>query len=327
MIAIEPVMKPLLILFAGLYLLATGSSLATDALPPARGWAFEHREGELALQVDGQQVAEFVYRDAKVLRPFFANVRAPAGIAVTRNHPPMAGTDATDHDTMHPGVWLAFGDLNGQDFWRNKGRIEHVRFTEAPQAEKERLRFATECRLLAADGATLGSLSNRFTLIALTNAWLLIWEADFSADDADLNFGDQEEMGFGARVATAITEKNGGVITSSSGSKTAKNTWGQPAEWCNYSGTVEGQRVGIVLMADPANFRPAWWHNRDYGLMVANPFGQEAMKQGTKSSVVVKRGESFGLRFGAVVHQGPIEDVAALYQAFLLGNGVPRQRH
>ncbi|MCL4181611.1 MAG: PmoA family protein [Verrucomicrobia bacterium] len=320
-------MKPLLILLAGLNLLAAASSLAADALPPARSWAFEHREGGLALQLDGQQVGEFVYRDTKVLRPFFANLRAPGGVAVTRHHPPMAGTDATDHDTMHPGVWLGFGDLNGHDFWRNRGHIEHVRFTEPPQVEKERLRFATECRLLATDGATLGSLSNRFTLIAFTNAWLLVWEADFQAGDAGLIFGDQEEMGFGARVATAITEKNGGVITSSSGLNTAKRTWGLPAEWCDYSGTVDGQRVGIVLMADPANFRPAWWHNRDYGLMVANPFGQEAMKQGAKSRVRVQRGESFRLCFGAAVHQGRIEDVAALYQAFLLGNRVPRQRH
>jgi hypothetical protein len=103
-----------------------------------------------------------------------------------------------------------------------------------------------------------------FTLIALTNAWLLVWQADFQAGDADLIFGDQEEMGFGARVATAITEQNGGVITSSAGLKTAKNTWGQPAEWCDYSGTVDGQIAGITLMTHPDNFRPTWFHNREW---------------------------------------------------------------
>jgi hypothetical protein len=121
-------MKPLLLLLAGLNLLPAASSLAADALPPASGWAFEDLGGGLTLQLDGQPVAEFVYRDANILRPFFANVRAPGGVGVTRHHPPIAGTDATDHDTMHPGVWLAFGDINGQDFCRNKARIEHVRF-------------------------------------------------------------------------------------------------------------------------------------------------------------------------------------------------------
>ena len=26
------------------------------------------------------------------------------------------GTDLTDHETMHPGVWLAFDDISGNDF-------------------------------------------------------------------------------------------------------------------------------------------------------------------------------------------------------------------
>jgi len=210
-------MKALLFLLAGLNLLAAKPSLATDALPPARGWAFEDRAGALALQLDGQQVGEFVYRDAKVLRPFFANVRAPGGVAVTRHHPPIAGTDATDHDTMHPGVWLAFGDLNGQDFWRNQGRIEHLRFAEPPRVENGRLTFATENRLLTTNGQPVCTQVSRFTLVARPAGFLLVWDAAFSADFGDVCFGDQEEMGLGVRVATPLTEKNGGLITSSGG--------------------------------------------------------------------------------------------------------------
>jgi hypothetical protein len=263
-----------------------------------------------------QPVAEFVFKDERILRPCFANVHAPGGVRVTRNHPPVAGADATDHDTMHPGIWLAFGDISGHDFWRNKGRIEHLRFLEPPRVECGRVVFATECRLRSAEGKTVCSLTNRFTLTPLTNAWLLVWDSTFRSEEGDFTFGDQEEMGFGVRVATAITEKNGGVVTSSSGLKTAKATWGQPAQWCDYSGAVDGQQVGITLMADPANFRPSWWHNRDYGLMVANPFGQEAMKQGAKSAVTVKRGETFRLRYGAVIHDGLAANAQALARFF-----------
>ena len=264
-----------------------------------------------------QPVAEFVFRDEKILRPYFANVHAPGGVKTTRNHPPITGVDATDHDTMHPGIWLAFGDISGADFWRNKGRIEHVRFIEAPAVRDGRLTFATECRLRTAEGRTLCSLTNRFTLAAQTNAWLLTWDATFRSEDGDFTFGDQEEMGFGARVATAITEKNGGIITSSTGLKTAKNTWGQPAEWCDYSGTVEGKPIGIMLLSDPKNFRPSWWHNRDYGVFVANPFGRAAMKQGETSAVTVKRGENFRLRFGAVIHAGSEFNPANAFRTFL----------
>ena len=296
---------------------ATAKSAAPTAWPKGDGFQFTQTPDRLVIAHSGQPVGEFVFRDDVILRPYFANVHAPGGLKVTRNHPPVAGVDATDHDTMHPGIWLAFGDISGADFWRNKGRIEHVRFIEPPAVRDGRLAFATECRLRTADGLSLCSLINRFTLAAQTNAWLLTWDATFRSDDGNFTFGDQEEMGFGARVATAITEKNGGIITSSAGLKSAKNTWGQPAEWCDYSGTVDGKPIGITLLSDPKNFRPSWWHNRDYGVFVANPFGRAAMKQGDKSAVTVKRGEDFRLRFGAAIHTGSEFNPANAFRTFL----------
>ena len=50
---------------------------------------------------------------------------------------------------MHPGVWLAFGDVNGEDFWRNKWRIEHAAFVAEPSLVQGRLVFATRSRLVA----------------------------------------------------------------------------------------------------------------------------------------------------------------------------------
>jgi len=320
MIATEMMMKPLLIFLAGLDLVTAAAGLATDALSPAKGWAAEDRDGRLALRLDGQSVAEFVYRDARVLRPFFANLCAPGGIAVTRHHPPLAGTDATDHDTMHPGVWLAFGAINGEDFWRNKGRVEHVRFAEPPRVEKGRLTFATESRLLTTTGQPVCTQLSRFTLAARPAGCLLVWDATFSADFGDVSFGDQEEMGLGVRVATPLTEKNGGLITSSSGATTAKGTWGKTHDWCDYSGAVDGQRAGITLMPHPDNFRPSWFHNRDYGLMVANPFGRKSMNQGEPSRVSVKSGERLRLRFGVLFHCAATTtdvDLAAAYRGFV----------
>ncbi len=298
---------------------APASAPASTQWPKGDGFRFTEHPDRLVIAYSGQPVAEFVFRDETILRPYFANAHAPGGLKVTRNHPPVAGVDATDHDTMHPGIWLAFGDISGTDFWRNKGRIEHVRFLAAPSIRNGRLEFATECRLRTADGLTVCSLTNRFALGAQTNAWLIAWDATFRSDERDFVFGDQEEMGFGARVATAITEKNGGVITSSSALKTAKNTWGQPAEWCDYSGNAEGGACGITLLSDATNFRPSWWHNRDYGVFVANPFGRAAMKQGDKSAVVVRRGENLRLRFGAAIHSGPSFVPNSAYRDFLRG--------
>jgi len=74
------------------------------------------------------------------------------------------------------------------------------------------------------------------------------------------------------------------------------------------------------LMSDPANFRSSWWHNRDYGLMVANPFGRSSMKQGELSRVEVKRGGTLRLRFGLLLHAASPDqdaDLAAAYRDFL----------
>lgn len=256
----------------------------------------------LVIMQSGAMIGEFVFADAKIRRPFFANLRAPGGIPVTRAWPPVEGVDATDHADMHPGVWLGFGRVSGQDFWRNKATMKHESFVVPPAWKEGRLEFSTQSSLLAADGAKMATMRCDFALAPKGHELHLTWAVAITPEMDGFNFGDQEEMGFGVRMATPLTEKAGGLVTSSAGLKTAKNTWGQPAEWCDYSGTSNGIRVGAKIIPDPANFRPSWWHNRDYGVFVANPFGRQAMKQGETSRVEVKRGETHRLKFSVIFH-------------------------
>lgn len=307
------------------FLTALGLFAASSALPAASAptgpkLAFESRDGAVVITADGQRVGEYVYNDAKIPRPYFSNLHAPAGVQVTRRQPIQPDKDPTDHEFLHPGVWLAFADLSKQDSWRNLAAIKHERFTEKPAVRAGQLTFATESVMQKTDGTPLCRLLLRFSFSARPAGYLLIWDATFEANAQDLAFGDQEEMGLGVRVATTLMEKNGGVITASTGATTAKNTWGKSFDWCDYSGVVGGRRAGITLMPDPANFRPSWYHNRNYGLMAANPFGRKSMKQGEVSSVAVKRGEKLRLRFGLLLHSAAPEqevDLAAAYRDFL----------
>ena len=303
-------MKPVTCLTLCLLTVSSVCGADVDNRLAAR-FAVESKPDRLLIQLRGQPVAEFVFQDPKTLRPYFAQLRTPSGLQVSRNHPPIAGKDPVDHETMHPGLWLGFGDISGIDFWRNKGRIEHLRFVDPPTVNGDRLTFATESRLVTPDDKTVCQLTSRFTLSDHGTSWRLIWDAAFQSSERDFTFGDQEEMGFGARMATSLTEKNGGLITSSSGRKTAAATWGQPADWCDYSGRIGNRDVGITLMAAPGNFRPSWWHNRDYGVFVANPFGRAAMKQGDASTVVVPSNETLRLRFAAVIHEEKFEPANA----------------
>jgi hypothetical protein len=173
---------------------APATSAARTQWPKGDGFQFTQAPDRLIIAHSSQPVAEFVFRDEKILRPYFANIHAPGGLKATRNHPPVAGVDATDHDTMHPGIWLAFGDISGADFWRNKGRIVQERFNQPPALENGTLRFTTASAMLTADGKKLASLTSRFALMDKRGAWFLTWEAAFTPVIDGFYFGDQEEM-------------------------------------------------------------------------------------------------------------------------------------
>ncbi|MCD6052146.1 MAG: hypothetical protein K0Q55_3564 [Verrucomicrobia bacterium] len=264
--------------------------------------AFRETGDRLVFTFENRPLGEFVFRDTAILRPYLANLHAPDGTRVTRNHPPVAGADAMDHDTMHPGIWLGFGVVSGQDFWRNRGRIVHRKFSEPPQFRGGSLAFATESELISAEGKSLARMMNAITISGRSNAWRITWEATFHPDVEGFYFGDQEEMGLGVRVATGIAELRGGKITNSSGLTTAKGTWGRSAAWCDYSGFIAKKHVGVMVIPDPANPHPSWWHNRDYGVFVSNPFGRSSLKQGPVSQIAVKRGDSYRLRHTILLH-------------------------
>jgi hypothetical protein len=286
----------------------------------AADFAVQQKPDRVIITDGSQPVATYVFRDDKILRPYFAHLHAPGGIQVTRNHPPVPNVDATDHDAMHPGVWLAFGDLSGHDFWRNKARIVHDRFSEPPAVRDGQITFTAENTFQAANGGEVCKQTSRLTLAARAAGYLLIWEATFRAEQGEIVFGDQEEMGLGIRVATPIAVKQGGMILDALGRRNEREVWGNAADWCDYSGTINGRFAGITTMCDPQNFRPSWLHARDYGALVVNPFGQQAFHKGPASKVVVKPGESFRLRYGVLLHAGPSDaapDIKAAYADFL----------
>src|SRR5690606_36644693 len=73
-----------------------------------------------------------------ILRPYLKNVMAPNGQQVTRLYPPdpEINKDNDDHPYFHPGIWMAFGDVNGFDFWRNKSPMMPGGDPKFPHAHK-----------------------------------------------------------------------------------------------------------------------------------------------------------------------------------------------
>ena len=271
--------------------------------------AFNSKQDRVHITVSGKKFADYLFQDDTIRRPYFAHVHSPGGIQVTRNLPPVEGKDATDHATMHPGIWLAFGDLGGGDFWRNKGVVRHIEFVERPARDAKQGTFAVQHRYELA-GNVIAEERCRIQVQARPSAILLLLDSQFTSAQGAI-FGDQEEMGLGVRVATSLSVKAGGHILDSAGRKNEKQVWGKQADWCAYAGTSAGHAVGVLLMPHPKNFRKSWFHARDYGLLVANPFGQKAFTRGEPSRVAVKPGESLRLQFGMLVYDGKVDFEAA----------------
>ena len=276
---------------------------------------FDTGKDQVAIAIDGKPVARYVFRDDKILRPYLADVHARGGAQVTRNLPPVAGVDATDHETMHPGIWLAFGDLSGSDFWRNKATVKHVRFLISPTVEDGVGKFAVLNRYVSGDKKICEERC-RLTIYPHDSGHVLIWSSTFSGD-RPFTFGDQEEMGLGLRVATPLAVKNGGTLLNSDGLKNEAQVWGKQADWCDYSGHIDGKAVGVMLVPDPKNFRRSWFHARDYGFVAANPFGRNAFTKEAKSAVTVDApGKVFRLGFAIFLHD-KLDDPAAAYRDVL----------
>jgi hypothetical protein len=207
---------------------------------------------------------------------------------------------------MHPGVWLAFGDISGQDFWRNQARLEHVAFAAPPALQGGNLTFATRNRLLASDGSPLGTQESRFTLARSSDStFLLTWSAAIRGEGRELIFGDQEEMGLGVRVATELTEKSGGLVVNSDGQKGAKAAWGKPAAWATYSREIDGRIRGAAIFPAATNPNPTWWHSRDYGVIVANGFGKRVLPPAANGRLVLPAGSTLRLRYGILLFDAP----------------------
>lgn len=166
----------------------------------------------------------------------------------------------------------------------------------------------------------IGTVTCRIAVLARPQGYLLLWDSEFRPEGGDLIFGDQEEMGLGVRIATPMVVVKGGLITNSEGRVNEAQVWGKQSDWCAYGGEIDGKRAGFILMPRPRNFRRSWFHARDYGLLVANPFGGNAFTKREKSRVIVGEGELLRLRFGVLIRSGKPDQEAA-YCEYLVQAG------
>ncbi len=281
------------------------------------------REGEvLRVEIDGAPFAE--YRHEGLHRPILYPIIGPHGVEMTRNYPMKEGVagEAADHP-HHQSLWYAHGDVNGVDFWANRGKIVQTEVEEASAKGNEAV-VVTRNRWETLEGKEVCRDKRRLVFSVLEGGSRAIdFAITLEASNGDATFGDTKEGTLAIRTHPALRLKGEvatGRAVNSEGQRDGE-LWGKAAKWVDYWGEVGGKTVGVAIMDHPSNPRyPTTWHARDYGLVAVNPFGWNDFFKGQKGrgDLTIKGGESLTFRYRFVFHEGDAETakIGEIYAKF-----------
>jgi len=289
-----------------------GGSPAKAYSPKTAQFSIEQQDDRMIVRLNGRRLATYLHKHRSLTRPAWIDVYSPGGIRLTRNFPPRLPEDrgAMDHALMHPGIWISFGDLDGEDYWRLTSRTEHVEFIGKPDTKPGRADFTVRNRYLRRDGRRVVCEEvTKYSLIARPEGVLMLIEARFESHAQDFYFGDQEESGLAFRMESRLKVQDGhGTIRNNRGERNGSAMWGKEAAWVDYSGTLAGRRAGLMVMPGLTNTRRCWMHTRDYGLVAANPFPRQPQeRRAPYVKTMVKRGEPYRISYALLLHDQPAD--------------------
>ena len=309
--------------------------IALAALPLCAQVEIRAMKGEVAVNIDGKPFTT-LYCGPEANKPYLHPLRSASGTIVTR-HFPMESVAGETHDhPHHRGLWFSHGSVNGFDFWAN----------EPSQHDGKNAKIVLKAFGRVAGGKDSGEIQATFDWIdpngrvLLTESRTMTFYAEPARRTIDFDiqltpvekvtFGDTKEGTFAIRLAAALEEPNKealavpkrtGLMVSSAGGRGEHAVWGHRADWVDYSGEIEGEKLGIAILDHPANPRhPTYWHSRSYGLFAANIFGwHDFLNDKTADGgMTLDAGHAIRFRYRVIIHSGDNESakIAAEYAKF-----------
>jgi Methane oxygenase PmoA len=257
-------------------------------------------------------------------RPYLAPIRSASGKIITRHFPmEMVDGESRDH-RHHRGLWFSYDDVNGAKFWESDPsypdpKVGHIVATKVDWKPGSKT-METVFNWNDHGGKTL--LVEHRTMRFRGQSGLRIIDFDIRLTASEkVVFGDTKEGAFAIRLADALTEKSGsGKMTSAEGKRGMQDIWGKQSSWVDYSGTLDGEKLGVAIFDHPSNpEHPVRWHARDYGLFAVNPWGQHAFDPSVPAAhTSLDAGASVRYRWRVVIHNGDTAEahIADLYKDF-----------
>jgi hypothetical protein len=251
-----------------------------------------------------------------LLKPFLYPIMGPFGHTVTRGE---ESPEGHSHDHLHhKSLWVSYGEVNNANFWSEgseDGIQAHKVFNKVLEGSVFAEIHATNEWITRDGKRKMVEESRDMKFYNLPRSQRIIdMTVTFSATDGDVFFGDTKEAGLiSVRVYPTLTVSPPGTgkIENAIGGINEDETWGKMAQWCDYSGFVDSNKVGIAVFDHPKNFRyPTYWHVRNYGLMTTNIFGTGTFEndKSMDGSWTLKAGEKLTLNSRIYVHAGDATD-------------------
>jgi len=284
--------------------------------------------GRLTVVIDGREA--FVYQYASGLDlPHYWPMNSPSGKNMLVAHPDPyphhrsfwfadtvrldGGRDVSAYNALYSGQKIG-EDSYGPPF---KDHIRHVDFTRVEAAGG---RAVIEARLIwEMDGdKPILDEKRRLVMHALGGGeYLLDLVFELTATYGDVEFvSDAVHYAWPfLRLQTRWSGEGGGKIITNTGASGEKATNLQPAEWLDYSNTVEGETAGVAVFQRPDGQEHRWL-TREYGT-----FGPRRPDDQSGVPFALKKGASITQRVGVLVHRGDVAGgwVAERYQQYIEG--------
>jgi hypothetical protein len=274
-------------------------------------FSVREQEKRIDVLIGGKLVTSYSWPE-NVYKPVLYPVRTLSGIEITRGFPLRPREDERNDHIHQVGAWLNYGNVNGFDFWgngstgeksENGGVIKHLGIEQAKGGDGEGV-LSVKTAWQDPSGKVLLEEKTEFHFIVDGQSYRIDRITTLTAGNQDISMKDTKEGMFAIRVARQLelpsnedvplldsvgrpgSEKaslNKGVTGNyrSSEGITGEAVWGTRAKWMDLYGTINNEKVSVVICDHPKNpSYPTYWHARGYGLFSANPLGGKDFTNG-----------------------------------------------
>jgi Methane oxygenase PmoA len=298
----------------------------------AGGVILQRGPNRIDVSIDGRPFTTYFY-GSDVSKAYLMPLRSAGGVILSRDFP--VGNDvskgnpkASSFEPHQRGLYFAHGDIDGLNFWAEPAFQKYYgkaspqpygRMVNTGVEELAKNTIRASFSLEDPNRRVIGDESQQFVFRGDQQTRIIDCEFTLRATHGPIAIGDTKEGTFGIRLRSELSAPFGQMINSH-GARGEPDIWGKAADWVDYSGTVSGKPVGIVVFDHPQSFRhPTTWHARGYGLLAANPFAlREFSKDPQKdSSWTIVEDVALTFRYRVLIYDGVMRP-AQIAEAYTL---------